>query len=229
MSWYIEDKRLPSPNSIDFIGNKFLIGNGYLGYRGTLDEYLSKQKTGVLIAGLYDQVPGKWREPVNAPNACFFCLEYMDRKIDVLKSKVKYHRQSLNIKHAIHKRETVFSLENNLEVIIKSKRFASINNPHLICLEYSFSANKNINIVCKTGILGTVWDLNGPHLKDFKYTAENNYADLYCVTKEKNNILAVSTSLESENEPISICEELPDFYQNITINAQPGITSELVA
>ena len=53
------------------LGNRFLIGNGYLGIRGTLEEYEADKLPAVNLAGVYDQVGNGWREPVNAPNGCF--------------------------------------------------------------------------------------------------------------------------------------------------------------
>jgi trehalose/maltose hydrolase-like predicted phosphorylase len=49
-------------------GNKYLLGNGYLGCRGTLDEYTKKELVGLNLPGLYDEVSGKWCESVNSPN-----------------------------------------------------------------------------------------------------------------------------------------------------------------
>ncbi|MFA5697595.1 MAG: hypothetical protein WC888_04160, partial [Candidatus Izemoplasmatales bacterium] len=49
-------------------GNKFMIGNGFYGYRGTLEEYSKEQMVSLNMAGLYDQNGTKWRESVNAFN-----------------------------------------------------------------------------------------------------------------------------------------------------------------
>jgi trehalose/maltose hydrolase-like predicted phosphorylase len=52
-------------------GNRFLIGNGYMGLRGTMDEWGKAQLAAVNLAGVYDQNGDRWREPVNAPNGLF--------------------------------------------------------------------------------------------------------------------------------------------------------------
>lgn len=49
-------------------GNRFLIGNGYAGIRGTMEEDRKDRMVGITLAGIYDQVGKGWREPVNAPN-----------------------------------------------------------------------------------------------------------------------------------------------------------------
>ena len=52
------------------LGNRYLIGNGYMGIRGTLEEYEADKLPAVNLAGIYDQSSG-WREPINLPNGCF--------------------------------------------------------------------------------------------------------------------------------------------------------------
>ena len=55
-------------------GSKFLLGNGYVGYRGTLEEYGKDSQVAVTVAGLYDRTGDAWREPVNAPNGFYTVL-----------------------------------------------------------------------------------------------------------------------------------------------------------
>ena len=52
-------------------GNRFLMGNGYFGIRGTLEEYTKKQMCAVNMAGIYDKMGNSWRESVNAPNPLY--------------------------------------------------------------------------------------------------------------------------------------------------------------
>ena len=55
------------------LGNRYLTGNGYLGIRGTLEEYEADRLPAINLAGIYDRSTG-WREPVNLPNGCFSYL-----------------------------------------------------------------------------------------------------------------------------------------------------------
>ena len=52
-------------------GNVYQIANGYMGYRGTLDEFGPEESVGITLAGIFDRVGSAWREPVNAPNGGF--------------------------------------------------------------------------------------------------------------------------------------------------------------
>ena len=65
--WSISEKEKPDRASVDRLGNEFLIGNGFVGLRGALDEYGPAEKVACIPTGIYDQRPGKWREPVSLP------------------------------------------------------------------------------------------------------------------------------------------------------------------
>ncbi len=69
--WSVSDARKPTRDLAELFGNKFLLGNGFVGVRGTLDEYGQAEKAACIPTGLYDQQPGKWRKAVNLPNLLF--------------------------------------------------------------------------------------------------------------------------------------------------------------
>ena len=70
--WQVHtDKFSNEKESIMRAGNVYQIANGYMGYRGTLDEFGPEQLVGITLAGIFDRVGDAWREPVNAPNGGF--------------------------------------------------------------------------------------------------------------------------------------------------------------
>ena len=112
-------------------GNMFLIGNGHLGYRGTLEEFSKDEMVGLNVLGFYDKYQNKWRESLNIPNP-FFAVLYNDNKsFSILNNKENEHIISLDIKHAIFKRTTKFE-----ELEIKSERFISQSEDNLIFKTY---------------------------------------------------------------------------------------------
>lgn len=62
----------------------FLIGNGHLGYRGTLEEFKSKHLVGLNVVGFYDKFQDKWRESLNAPNAFYVEIKIIQYSILLL-------------------------------------------------------------------------------------------------------------------------------------------------
>src|SRR5258706_6343735 len=111
------DKFTNEKESIMRTGNVFQIANGYMGYRGTLDEFGPEELVGITLAGIFDRVGNSWREPVNAPNGGFTQVTLDGSAISARYTKIKSHRQSLNLENAVFERETVFALRGkNLHI-----------------------------------------------------------------------------------------------------------------
>lgn len=187
MSWIVRESGF-DPERIAHHGNKFMIGNGVLGYRGTLEEFSKSELTATIVAGLYDQVGSKWREPVNAPNGLETNVFWNGTRLSVLEagnvatgdSAVKSesaggerdrsrpelvaHEQSLNLRQAVHRRRSVFRTGDGAEVTITSERFCSAARTELIVCRFTVESSQDGELTIVTGINGDVWDINGPHL-----------------------------------------------------------------
>src|SRR5450432_1388316 len=98
-------------------GNVYQIANGYMGYRGTLDEFGSAQLVGITLAGIFDRVGSAWREPVNAPNGGFTSVSMGGVELSALGDKVVRHRQTLRFATAMFERETVFKTKGTVLTI----------------------------------------------------------------------------------------------------------------
>lgn len=72
---------------IPFYGNKFLIGNGYFGIRGTIEEYHKENMPCVNMAGIYDKAGDAWRESVNAPNPLYTVVSVNGEKFHVARKR----------------------------------------------------------------------------------------------------------------------------------------------
>ena len=93
MKWSLKKIGFDKKNIISY-GNMFLIGNGHLGYRGTLEEFKSKHLVGLNVVGFYDKFQDKWRESLNAPNAF-----YVEIKNHTVFNSPINHEQKLNLKN----------------------------------------------------------------------------------------------------------------------------------
>ena len=144
-------------------GNVYQIANGYMGYRGTLDEFGPEQLVGITLAGIFDRVGSAWREPVNAPNGGYTSVSLGGLELSALGDKVARHRQTLRFSNALFERETEFASEDTT-LTIKSERFLSAETPNLGVIRFSITSNKEARVTIRTGIDANIWDLNGPHL-----------------------------------------------------------------
>jgi len=171
-------------------GNRFMLGNGYMGVRGTPEESGREEFAGCLLNGVYDQAPGKWREPVNAPNG--LCT-----KVDGAGGIVS-HSQTLDIRHGRMSRRTEYE-----HATVTTERFVAMDDVHLICLQYSATAPVHTTIDCE------VWDINGPHFTCLKKTDH----EVIVKTNELGIMIAVCTEMEwigeySFNKYISVFTSL---------------------
>lgn len=192
MNWRITETNQIDKEAIDRLGSKFLIGNGYLGYRGTLEEHTKDQKVAVIVSGLYDQVGDRWREPVNIPNGCYLQVYYQDAPLHAQFSAIESHSQTLDIFQGVHERRTRFAADDGNLIAVQSRRFASLTSHHLICMEYVVEASRDCTLTIQTGIDGDVWDLNGPHLESFNTSRQGNTIALTATTHENHVPIAVA-------------------------------------
>jgi len=223
MDWNITETNQLTPDDIDRQGNKFLIGNGYIGYRGTLEEFNKEQKTATIVSGLYDRVGDQWREPVNLPNGCFVQVSYKGEPLHALTSNVVYHTQSIDMQNAVHTRETTFEASDGNCIIVRSRRFASLARHHLICMEYSISADRECVIDIRTGIDGDVWDINGPHLRAMDTCEKDGIISVCAITHENAVPIVVSESVVC---PVEHMDETitKSFRQFRQVNLQDTFT-----
>ncbi len=222
MGWIIEKNKFDS-NNIVSNGNKFMTGNGYMGYRGTLEEYTKKELVACNLAGLYDRQGDSWREPINAPNALFSALSVEGRELGVMNVSPIEHIQSLDIKNGIHKRCTVWDTEYG-KIKITSERFVSLADVHMLCLKYTVSTERACNLTIKTGIDGDVWDINGPHLEDYTVEQEKSLIKVSAFTQELKVPIAVTEICERTFEAEeSIMKTQSSIFRNIAFKTEPKV------
>ncbi len=172
-------------------GNVYQIANGYMGYRGTLDEFGPEQLVGITLAGIFDRVGSAWREPVNAPNGGFTEVALGGVVLSVLGNKVARHKQTLRFANAVFERETAF-MSKGTTLTVKSARFLSADTPNLGVIRFSVTCNKAAKVTVRTGIDGNIWDLNGPHLIQLSAERTDSVLLVQGLTNEASKRVAVA-------------------------------------
>ncbi len=152
------------PEDILTNGNRFLTGSGYMGYRGTMDEWGRGEFAAVTLAGVYDQNGSRWREPVNAPNGLFAKLFFNGEAAALGEAEAEEHSQTIHFRRGVHSRSTRFA-----PVRIQSERFVSMAEPHLLLSRLTMTFAEDGRAELQTGIVTDIWDINGPHLFSFAY------------------------------------------------------------
>jgi nigerose phosphorylase len=194
MSWIVSETAFRSDASVAN-GNKYMIGNGYIGIRGTLEEHGRSELAGCTLAGLYDRVGAAWREPVNAPHAFLLRISEDGAPLGVLTAPIERHVQGIDLRSGLHFRETTFSRPHGGTVTLRCERFLSLADPHLGALRCSLRATVACRLTIETGIEGDVWDLNGPHLEHFRGSCDDGVLLLECRTHELGAAVAVAEAI----------------------------------
>ena len=177
-------------------GNVYQIANGYMGCRGTLDEFGPEQLVGIMLAGIFDRVGNAWREPVNAPNGGFTQVTLDGVKISALTTRIKSHRQCLTLRNAVFERETVFAARGK-NLTLKSSRFLSADNPHLGVIQFSLTCDRGAKVVIRTGIDFNMWDLHGPHLLRLTPAKKGGMLLVHGITNESGRRVAVAEAIDA--------------------------------
>jgi nigerose phosphorylase len=176
-------------------GNIYQIANGYMGYRGTLDEFGPAESVGITLAGIYDRVGSAWREPVNAPNGGFTRVSLDGVALSALGRKVRRHKQTLHFANARFERETVFA-SGKKTLTVKSSRFLSAATPNLGVIAFSLRCNQAAQVTLRTGIDGNIWDLNGPHLRQLTLEKKESVLLVQGVTNETSKRVVVAEAVD---------------------------------
>ena len=187
---YQKDGYDPSETAAD--GNRFLCANGYIGVRGTVEEAGSDQFPAITLAGVYDRYQDCWREPVNAPNGLFVQVSFNGKALTPAGSSSVQHRTAINYRHGVYERETNFS-----PVILRSQRFASMAECHLLADRLSLEIKESGDLLVCAGISTDIWDINGPHLFGFRFE-QGDILRCEAVTGEKEISVAVAQSIHHE-------------------------------
>ncbi|MFW6389884.1 MAG: glycoside hydrolase family 65 protein, partial [Halanaerobiales bacterium] len=186
-------------------GSNLLCGNGYLAYRGTLEEWDKEQYKACIVSDTYDMADGKWRELTNAPDGLLTKIYINNRKIGHYPtSKYAETKLSFDYRYGIFKRKSMINKDKET-VGIESERFASYDNLHLIANKYIISDLESIDkFKLKLGIDGDVWNLNGEHLDNFKgeYDSEKQIIYLKSETVEKKIEVVTALSFKLEKAKI---------------------------
>jgi len=173
-------------------GNRFLCANGYMGLRGVPEEAGPALYPAICLAGVYDQYADRWREPVNAPSGLLIRLRFNGQLLALGEGEPSGHCQRLDYRHGVFQRETDFG-----PVLVSSRRFVSMAECHLLADRYRMRFRAAGEVALQTGISADIWDINGPHLFDFRFQTGDALL-ARAVTGEKSIAVAVAQCVQPD-------------------------------
>jgi len=194
-------------------GNTFMTGNGYMGYRGTLDEARAQDFVAVNLLGIYDQHGTAWREPINAPNPFWLQVQVGAETLNTQTLKVVNHRQWLDLQTATHHRQTTFETYAGV-VTLTSERFVSGADDHVLGDQVTLTVAQPTTMTVQLAIDTDIWDINGPHL--FNWQREGNV--MLATTGEGEQ---VAIGLQADFGALGMTELTDTVGQKATITVTP--------
>jgi kojibiose phosphorylase len=200
-------------------GNVYQLANGYMGYRGTLDEAGPDAAVGITLAGIFDQVGTAWREPVNAPNGGYTRVA-LDG-VEITGMALVQHRQTLHFANATFERETTFT-HGGKKLTVHSTRFLGADEPHLGVVKFTVSCDQDATVTICTGIDGDIWDLNGPHLLHLAATRADHVLCVEGRTSQAAKRVAVAEAVTAELGTESEAAEGNRHLRVFTFQAKAG-------
>lgn len=207
-------------------GSNYMIGNGYLGYRGTFCHDQKSDYTACIVTDTFDMADGKWRELCNAPNPLFLKIISEGFNYDLEETGYISYEKQLDLRKAILSRKTTFS--NGLTV--ETERFSSMADEHLLALKYEVMAEENIEFTVITGIDGDVWSLNGDHFKRQDAMTKNDLFINHVVTKEYETDIYVveARTYSKEASTQKITKSKSRILEHSTFSLSKGETLEII-
>ena len=217
------------------------VGNGYLGLRGCFETQSDSENhyPGFYIAGIYNELKTSIKRKtainnslVNCPNWLLIKLKIKDSLVDPFKNKILEYKKILNFKEASVSHKIVFEDEKGRVTQIKSKRIASMHNPHLCAVNFELKpVNYSEKITLFSFIDGDVKNNNVERYKGLKahhlnIVSKGKLEDgIFLNTKTKTSEYEISISTKNyfnlKNKK-KVVNKTKSISEQITFNAKKG-------
>ena len=148
-----------NPDNVKASESIFSLGNGAMGQRANFEEHYSGPTfQGSYVGGVYypdktkvgwwkNGYPEYFAKVLNAPNWIGIDLKINGVVFDLNTVKaVKAYRRELDMQNGLYTRAFTAELENGLELSLESQRFLSLARPELGVIQYSITANQEVNV-----------------------------------------------------------------------------------
>ncbi len=155
IAWRIEQEGF-DPAREHAVESLFTLGNGYLGVRGALETPLPVSQADLFIAGIYDRKQSQrpysepeflhignadyqYTELVSAPFPFRLRVTVEGQRLDLTNPGWRAHRRVLDLRAGALYSDTHFSTNRGRHTTLRTRRCASVVDPHLLLQEIQVS------------------------------------------------------------------------------------------
>jgi kojibiose phosphorylase len=175
------------------VGSNFMVGNGYLGYRGTTAEQGPEDFVALVVSDTYDCADGHWRELTTAPNPLYVSASVAGRPLVV--SDATRVETTLDLSGGEFGSTAIYTV-GEAEIRITVDRIASYADLSLIAQRWTLRTTRDMSVEMTAGIDGRVWDLNGVHLPDVTFGQDQETLIAFGTTVESGVSVAVAAHVD---------------------------------
>ncbi len=215
-----------NPDQVATTGSNFMIGNGYLGYRGTLVEWEADRYTACIVSDTYDKADG-FPELCNVPNGLLTQLFVDGEMVSVFTGETHDYARGLDLRSGRFFRAQTWEGTHGQRVHLETERLASYDNLHLIAMRYRFRVAQPSQVVISTGIDGEVWNLNGEHFRTYAPSVQGDLLLFETVTGELGTQIDVAEGMTltgAQPQTLEIVEERKRIVRRLTFTLERGQT-----
>ncbi|MFC1617227.1 glycoside hydrolase family 65 protein [Candidatus Margulisiibacteriota bacterium] len=178
----------------------FMLGNGYLNLRGSLEENTKNSYRGMYLAGVFNQSESDVEELVKCPVWTDLSIWLEDEKFDVSTQKVLAHSQKLDLKKGILHRKARIKNSRGKIITLETKKAVFMHNVHYGYMQISIKPeNFSGELKVFSGLNGDVYNKGFypaekiKHLNLVKIERAKEYKYLEMVTRDKKINIALGS------------------------------------
>ena len=199
-------------------GSNFMVGNGYLGYRGTFCDDTAEEFVACVVTDTYDNADGVWTELSTVPNGLYSKLLVDGRELRLSEEKWDDYRRGLDVQTGLWEFR---GRSESRGIEVRERRFSSYDDIHLLTSKLEITTRKDTTLTVVTGIDGKVWSLNGEHFSHYHPYQEESRGPF-------PGPFLVGTKTQERGISVVVAEDIIAFVEDGKGNTD-GIHSEDVA
>ena len=223
--WQIIEKTF-DPEQYVTTGSNFMIGNGYLGYRGTFAEWDADRYVACTVTDTWDTASGsEWRELCTVPNGLFAQVEVDGEFLSAYEGESTDYTRELDLKYGVNQRSVVWQGSKGRQVRYGVEKFASYANVHLLPMRLTVEAIDKADVVLTCGVDGRIWSLNGEHFSRYESFVEKDRIGIETETHEfgiQVNVVAGLRLVEGDALEMGIRETKRRIMKWFRFELDPG-------
>jgi len=158
--WKISENSF-NPKQINHYETVFSQGNGYLGTRGSFEEYFPNQQRATFVHGVYDDIPVVFTQLVNFPDWTDLEIILDGETFDLNTGEILGFHRELDLRNGLLTRSLRWCSQKGKISRLDFKRFTSMADVHIACLLVRVTPeNYSGELICRSSLDGAVDSLH---------------------------------------------------------------------